>query len=67
MTPVVSSDNYTLQINPKSGLCNDDHLSYFKVMYGTGEPTDCKMGVTASVSGDRLVRKLDLPSIGHLD
>ena len=23
-------DNYTLQINPKSGLCNDDHLSYFK-------------------------------------
>ncbi|XP_037088392.1 E3 ubiquitin-protein ligase Nedd-4-like isoform X1 [Pollicipes pollicipes] len=23
-------DNYTLQINPASGLCNDDHLSYFK-------------------------------------
>ncbi|OWA51357.1 E3 ubiquitin-protein ligase Nedd-4 [Hypsibius exemplaris] len=25
-----AGDNYTLQINPKSGLCNDDHLSYFK-------------------------------------
>lgn len=24
------SDNYTLQINPNSGLCNEDHLSYFK-------------------------------------
>ena len=23
-------DNYTLQINPNSGLCNDQHLSYFK-------------------------------------
>lgn len=23
-------DNYTLQINPNSGLCNEDHLSYFK-------------------------------------
>ena len=23
------SDNYTLQINPNSGLCNEDHLSYF--------------------------------------
>jgi E3 ubiquitin-protein ligase NEDD4 len=23
-------DNYTLQINPFSGLCNEDHLSYFK-------------------------------------
>ncbi|KRZ55576.1 E3 ubiquitin-protein ligase NEDD4 [Trichinella nativa] len=23
-------DNYTLQINPNSGLCNDDHLSYFR-------------------------------------
>ena len=23
-------DNYTLQVNPNSGLCNDDHLSYFK-------------------------------------
>ena len=22
-------DNYTLQINPYSGLCNDDHLKYF--------------------------------------
>ena len=22
-------DNYTLQINPNSGLCNEDHLSYF--------------------------------------
>merc|ERR1712136_476652 len=25
-----ASDNYTLQINPYSGLCNDDHLLYFK-------------------------------------
>ena len=24
-------DNYTLQINPNSGVCNEDHLSYFKV------------------------------------
>lgn len=23
-------DNYTLQINPNSGLCNQDHLQYFK-------------------------------------
>uniref|UniRef100_A0A8D9DP29 E3 ubiquitin-protein ligase n=3 Tax=Cacopsylla melanoneura TaxID=428564 RepID=A0A8D9DP29_9HEMI len=23
-------DNYTLQINPMSGLCNEEHLSYFK-------------------------------------
>ncbi|CAB3244315.1 unnamed protein product [Arctia plantaginis] len=23
-------DNYTLQINPNSGLCNEEHLSYFK-------------------------------------
>lgn len=27
---VLSRDNYTLQINPNSGLCNEDHLSYFK-------------------------------------
>ena len=26
----ISRDNYTLQINPNSGLCNDQHLSYFK-------------------------------------
>ncbi|XP_064165136.1 E3 ubiquitin-protein ligase NEDD4-like isoform X10 [Anguilla rostrata] len=25
-----ATDNYTLQINPNSGLCNEDHLSYFK-------------------------------------
>lgn len=25
-----SRDNYTLQINPNSGLCNEDHLTYFK-------------------------------------
>ncbi|XP_072471987.1 E3 ubiquitin-protein ligase NEDD4-like isoform X2 [Notamacropus eugenii] len=25
-----AADNYTLQINPNSGLCNEDHLSYFK-------------------------------------
>lgn len=25
-----SRDNYTLQVNPNSGLCNEDHLSYFK-------------------------------------
>ena len=23
-------DNYTLQINPKSELCNEQHISYFK-------------------------------------
>ena len=23
-------DNYTLQINPNSELCNQDHLQYFK-------------------------------------
>ena len=23
-------DNYTLQINPNSGLCHEEHLSYFK-------------------------------------
>ena len=27
---LLSSDNYTLQINPNSGLCNEEHLSYFK-------------------------------------
>ncbi|XP_076322509.1 E3 ubiquitin-protein ligase Nedd-4-like isoform X2 [Tachypleus tridentatus] len=25
-----AADNYTLQINPFSGLCNEDHLLYFK-------------------------------------
>lgn len=25
-----SRDNYTLQINPISGLCNEEHLNYFK-------------------------------------
>lgn len=25
-----SRDNYTLQINPNSGLCNEDHILYFK-------------------------------------
>lgn len=25
-----AADNYTLQINPCSGMCNEDHLSYFK-------------------------------------
>ncbi|XP_061451913.1 E3 ubiquitin-protein ligase NEDD4 isoform X2 [Rhineura floridana] len=25
-----ATDNYTLQINPNSGMCNEDHLSYFK-------------------------------------
>ncbi|XP_015264671.1 PREDICTED: E3 ubiquitin-protein ligase NEDD4 isoform X2 [Gekko japonicus] len=25
-----AADNYTRQINPNSGLCNEDHLSYFK-------------------------------------
>ncbi|KAM3927557.1 E3 ubiquitin-protein ligase NEDD4 isoform 2-T2 [Leptodactylus fuscus] len=25
-----ATDNYTLQINPNSGLCNEDHISYFK-------------------------------------
>ena len=27
---VAFRDNYTLQINPLSGLANDDHLSYFE-------------------------------------
>lgn len=26
----VSRDNYTLQINPYSGMCNEEHLRYFK-------------------------------------
>lgn len=26
----VFRDNYTLQINPFSGMCNEEHLSYFK-------------------------------------
>lgn len=25
-----AADNYTLQINPVSGLCNEDHIAYFK-------------------------------------
>uniref|UniRef100_A0A3P9MUN1 E3 ubiquitin-protein ligase n=1 Tax=Poecilia reticulata TaxID=8081 RepID=A0A3P9MUN1_POERE len=25
-----ATDNYTLQVNPNSGLCNEDHLTYFK-------------------------------------
>ncbi|XP_015784242.1 E3 ubiquitin-protein ligase NEDD4-like isoform X3 [Tetranychus urticae] len=25
-----AADNYTLQINPNSGMCSEDHLSYFK-------------------------------------
>lgn len=25
-----STDNYTLQINPNSGMCNEDHLRWFK-------------------------------------
>jgi len=27
-----AADNYTLQINPFSGMCNEDHLSYFKTI-----------------------------------
>ncbi|KAI7802626.1 putative E3 ubiquitin-protein ligase NEDD4-like, partial [Triplophysa rosa] len=27
-----ATDNYTLQINPNSGLCNEDHLSYFNII-----------------------------------
>lgn len=26
-------DNYTLQINNGSGLCNEDHLHYFKYVF----------------------------------
>lgn len=26
-------DNYTLQINNGSGLCNEEHLSYFKYVF----------------------------------
>lgn len=29
LSPSLKRDNYTLQINPNSGLCNEDHLSYF--------------------------------------
>lgn len=25
-----AADNYTLQINPNSEMCNEDHLEYFK-------------------------------------
>ena len=25
-----ATDNYTLQINPNSGICNEEHISYFK-------------------------------------
>jgi len=25
-----ATDNYTLQINPHSGMCNEEHISYFK-------------------------------------
>lgn len=28
-------DNYTLQINPFSGLCNEEHLNYFKYVAST--------------------------------
>ena len=28
-----ATDNYTLQINPYSGVCNEEHLSYFKFIY----------------------------------
>nr|XP_020462773.1 E3 ubiquitin-protein ligase NEDD4 isoform X2 [Monopterus albus] len=31
-----ATDNYTLQINPNSGLCNEDHLSYFKFIGRVG-------------------------------
>ena len=30
LTFVLSRDNYTLQINPLSGIFNEDHLSYFQ-------------------------------------
>lgn len=30
ITYFVLRDNYTLQINPFSGLCNEEHLNYFK-------------------------------------
>ncbi len=26
----LTSDNYTLQVNPNSGLCNENHLDYFR-------------------------------------
>jgi E3 ubiquitin-protein ligase NEDD4 len=26
----VHRDDYTLQINPNSGVCNEEHLNYFK-------------------------------------
>lgn len=29
LSPSPKRDNYTLQINPNSGLCNEDCLSYF--------------------------------------
>ena len=27
---VSNRDNYTLQLNPASGVCNEEHISYFK-------------------------------------
>lgn len=27
---IACRDNYTLQINPFSGMCNEEHLNYFK-------------------------------------
>ena len=36
-----ATDNYTLQINPYSGLCNDDHLLYFKFIYSHFPKLQC--------------------------
>lgn len=58
---VLHRDNYTLQINPNSGLCNEDHLSYFKfigrvagmaVFHGKlldGELIDAGVSLTLSI------------------
>ncbi|XP_056371793.1 E3 ubiquitin-protein ligase NEDD4-like [Oenanthe melanoleuca] len=33
-----ATDNYTLQMNPNSGLCNGDHLLYFTFIGRGGRP-----------------------------
>jgi hypothetical protein len=33
MFEYAAGNNYTLTINPNSGTCHEDHLSYFKVKF----------------------------------
>ena len=30
MYPFQNSDNYTLQVNPASGILNEEHIKYFR-------------------------------------